>query len=263
MHEQTSCEDQWALVTGASSGIGSAFAALLAARGAKLVLAARSGAPMEALAATLRSRHGVEVVVETIDLARAGVGAELFARLAARGIAVDILVNNAGFGVHGDFHAQPLARTLEMLQLNIASLTELTHVFANDMARRGGGHILLVASILGYVATPGYAAYAASKAYVLHFGEALRLELAPHGVHVTVLSPGGTRTNFMEVSGMTATPIQKLLSMAAEPVAAAGLAAMLQRRAAVMPGLPNRLMVLLCRLAPRTLQARVMAFAMR
>lgn len=252
----------WALVTGASSGIGSAFARLLAARGANLVLAARGGAPMEALAATLREAHGVQVVVEPIDLARPGVGAELAARLAARGIALDILINNAGFGVYGEFHSQPLARTLEMLQLNIASLTELTHVFANDMARRGGGQVLLVASILGYQATPGYAAYAASKAYVLNFGEALHLELAPHGVTVTVLSPGVTATNFMAVSGMSATRFQRMLAMPPEPVAAAGLAAMFKRRQSVMPGALNRLMVLMNRLAPRALQSRIAGYLM-
>jgi short-subunit dehydrogenase len=253
---------KWALVTGASSGIGSAFAELLAARGANLVLAARSGAAMETLAATLRSRHGVEVVVEPIDLARPGVGAELFARLAARGIAVDILINNAGFGMFGDFHAQPLARTLEMLQLNVASLTELTHVFANDMTRRGSGHIVLVASILGHVATPGYAAYAASKAYVQNFGEALHLELAPHGVALTVLSPGVTATGFNGVSGKSNSTLLNMLSMGAEPVAAAGITAMLKRRAAIMPGMVNRLMLLANRFTPRSLQARIMGAMM-
>ena len=137
-------KNKWALVTGASSGFGLDFASLLAESGANLVLAARRTAPMEQLAETLRAKHGVQVVVEGIDLARPGVGAELLGRMNDRGIAIDILVNNAGCGVYGDFAEQPLARIMEMVQLNVASLTELTHVFAQGMVRRGGGHILLV-----------------------------------------------------------------------------------------------------------------------
>ncbi|WP_295989926.1 SDR family oxidoreductase [Rugamonas sp.] len=254
--------NKWALVTGASSGIGAEFAQQLAQRGANLVLAARSTGAMEALATQLRDTHGVQVLVLPIDLAQAGAAVTLYASVARQAIVIDILANNAGFGVFGDFHAQAADRTLEMLQLNIVSLTELTQVFAADMVRRGGGQILLVASILAYQATPGYAAYAASKAYVLQFGEALHVELAGHGVNVTVLSPGVTQTSFLSVSGQAVTPFQRLMMKAPRTVAAEGLAALLARRAVVMPGLANRLMVMMNRLAPRLLQSRIAGYLM-
>src|SRR5262245_47085456 len=157
---------KWALVTGASSGFGIHFATLLAEQKANLVLAARRIEPMEQLARQLREKHNVSVIVEGIDLSASGAAAELKARIDQRGIAVDILVNNAGYGLYGSFVEQPLQKIVEMLQLNTIVLTELTHVIAKDMVRRRTGHILLVASLLGYQATPGYAAYAATKAYV-------------------------------------------------------------------------------------------------
>ncbi len=254
---------QWALVTGASSGFGVDFATLLAEQGVNLVLAARRTEPMEALAAELRARHGVQVRVEGIDLARAGAGVALKARLDAQGLAIDILINNAGYGLYGPLLGQPLDRTLDMLQLNTASLTELTHVFGSVMAARGRGHILLVASIGGYQATPTYAAYAASKAYVLLFGEALNAELASQGVKVSVLSPGITATNFLAVSGQRPTLYQRLLMMKSRPVAALGLRALKAGTPSVVPGLGNKLTVWSARLAPRRLQtwmaARLMA----
>ena len=179
----------WALITGASSGFGIDFAHELAAQKTNLVLVARRTGPMDSLAAELRARHGVQVRVIGMDLARAGVGRELRDRLAAERIEIDTLVNNAGYGLFGEFLAQPLDKTLDMLQLNMLSLTELTHAFGRDMAGRGRGRILLVASIGGYQATPTYAAYSASKSYVLLFGEALHEELRQQGVTVTVLSP--------------------------------------------------------------------------
>src|SRR5262249_39216644 len=162
---------------------------------------ARRTEPMERLAEDLRQNHGIDVVVEGIDLSRSGSGAELKSRLDRRGIPIDILVNNAGIGLYGSFVDQTLPQILDMLQLNMLTVTEPTHVFAREMVKRQAGHILLVASLLGYEATPGYAAYAASKGYVLLFGEALNAELKPFGVSVTVLSPGTTSTSFGEVAG--------------------------------------------------------------
>jgi hypothetical protein len=248
---------KWALVTGASSGFGVDFATILAEGGANLVLAARRTEPMEKLATKLRAKHGVQVVVEGIDLARPGVGAELKGRLDARQIAIDVLVNNAGYGVYGAFLDQPLAKTMDMLQLNMLSLTELTHAFASDMVKRGGGHILLVASIGGYQATPTYAAYSASKAYVLLFGEALNTELARHNVKVSVLSPGITATSFLAVSGQTATPYQRLMMMQPRPVAETGIKAMLAGTPSVVPGVGNKLTIFGNRFAPRSVQSRI------
>ncbi|GLR14370.1 short-chain dehydrogenase [Chitinimonas prasina] len=248
---------KWALVTGASSGFGMDFATALAERGANLILTARRTEPMEKLAASLRALHGIEVVVEAADLAAPGAGTALKAQLDCHGLAVDVLINNAGFGVYGQFVDQPLGKTLEMLQLNVVSLTELTHVFAADMVKRGGGHILLVASIGGYQATPTYAAYAASKAYVLLFGEALHTELAPSKVKVSVLSPGVTATSFLAVSGQQTTPYQRLLMMQSRPVVDIGLKALFNGTASVIPGVGNKLTIFSNRFAPRSLQSRV------
>jgi hypothetical protein len=183
---------KWALITGASSGLGLEFADLLAAQKVNLVLAARRQEPMEKLASDLRRKYGVDVLVEAIDLASSGAANRLKSSLDARSVAIDILLNNAGYGLHGDFLETPIERTVDMIQLDITALTELTYLFGRDMATRRSGHILLVASLLAFQAVPSYAAYAATKAYVLALGEALHDELRPHGVIVTTLCPGHT-----------------------------------------------------------------------
>src|SRR5262249_23043414 len=149
--------NKWSLITGASSGLGIQFAKLLAARKSNLVLAARRTEPMERLAGELRQKHSVDIAIESIDLARQGAGSELKSRLDARGVSIDILVNNAGYGWYGSFIEQPLETIREMLQLNVTTLTELTHICAADMVERRTGYILLIASLLGYQAVPGYA----------------------------------------------------------------------------------------------------------
>ena len=202
-----------ALVTGASSGLGLEFADLLAAQKVNLVLAARRQEPMEKLAADLRRKYGVDVLVEAIDLALPGAAGRLKSSLDARSVAVDILVNNAGYGLQGDFQETPIERTVDMIQLNITALTELTYLFGRDMATRRSGHILLVASLLAFQAVPSYAAYAATKAYVLILGEALHDELRPHGVVVTSLCPGHTATGFDAAAGVAASPSLRLLTM--------------------------------------------------
>jgi uncharacterized protein len=213
---------------------------------------------MVKLAEQLREKYRVNVVVEGIDLSVVGAGAELKARLDQRGIAVDVLVNNAGCGLYGNFLEQPLEKILGMLQLNILAITELTHIFAADMVARRSGHILLVASLLGYEATSGYAAYAASKGYVLLFGEALHAELKPHGVSVTVLCPGASATAFGKVAGQRDTAALRMLMMEPQPVARAGIRAMLDRRASVVAGILNKLVVFFFRFAPRQMQRAVM-----
>ena len=248
---------QWALITGASSGFGVDFAHELAARGAHLVLAARSVEPMRQLAAELSLRHGIRTHVEGIDLAQPGAAQDLKHRLDAAGIAPHMLINNAGYGLFGAFLDQPLARTLDMMQLNMFTLTELTHVFATDMVSRGTGQILLVASIGGYQATPTYAAYSATKAYVLLFGEALHEELKPHGVTVTVLSPGITATRFLAVSGQKPTLYQRMVMMQSRPVAQIGLRALAQGRASIVPGWLNSVTAWSNRLMPRFVQRKV------
>jgi short-subunit dehydrogenase len=213
---------------------------------------------MERLAEQLRREHRVEVAVEAMDLSAAGAVVELKGLLDRRGIAVDVLVNNAGFGMYGDFVDQPLDRVLEILRLNVLTMTELTRRFAADMVKRRTGHILLIASILGYQATPGYAAYGASKAFVLLFGESLHAELEPHGVYVTVLSPGPASTSFGEVAGQRNGHVVRMLMMKPEPVARSGILAMLRRRSSVVAGSLNKVVVFTSRLTPRRMQRSVM-----
>jgi short-subunit dehydrogenase len=250
---------KWALITGASSGLGLEFADLLAAQKVNLVLAARRREPMEQLASDLRRKYGVDVLVEAIDLASPGAAGHLKSSLDARSVAVDILLNNAGYGLHGDFVETPIGRTVDMIQLNITALTELTYLFGRDMATRRSGHILLVASLLAFQAVPSYAAYAATKAYVLAFGEALHDELRPHGVVVTSLCPGHTATGFDAAAGATTSPMLRLLTMKARPVAASGLRALSHGTATVVPGLSNKMAAFSNRLTPRSMQRATMS----
>jgi len=248
---------KWALVTGASSGFGVEFATLLAEQRANLILVARRREPMEKLAERLRRERGVTVVIETMDLSVPDAATALKARTDAQGLAVDMLINNAGFGLYGEFVGQPLARVMNMLRLNILSLTELTHLYGCDMARRGSGHILVTASLLGFQGVPGYAAYAASKAYVLHFGEALHTELRSRGVVVTVLAPGAATTSFGDVAGQTDKGTLQRLMMSPRAVAEIGMRALLRRRSSVVAGWRNGFIVFLNRFTPRALQRQI------
>ncbi len=247
---------RWALVTGASSGLGVAFAEALAARKTNLVLTARREAPMRDLAARLTREHGVAIVVEAADLAASGSAAALQDRLDTQGITPDVLVNNAGFGLSGAFLGQDLDRLREMLQLDIVSLTELTHLFAKRMAARGRGHILLVASMASFQPCPHLAAYAAAKAYVLSLGESLNLELAPK-VGVTVLSPGLMDTGFNEVSGFRPAASVRPTVLLPKQVAQIGLDALFQSRPSVVAGRLNRVMSFTNRFTSRRLQAKM------
>lgn len=249
-------EGQWALITGASSGFGVDFAHLLGARGANLALVARRVTPMRTLARELRAAHGIRCEVIGMDLAHGGVGRELAERLDAHHIEPDILINNAGYGVFGDFVDQPLPGQCGMVLLNVLALTELSHVFGARMAARGKGRILLVGSLGGFQPLPTYATYAATKAYVLSFGEALHVELAPRGVTVTVLCPGATKTNFLNVSGQTLPYADKLLADS-RPVVQAGLDALFAGRASVVPGIANKSTAFSNRMLPRGVLPRI------
>ena len=162
---------KWALITGASSGFGEEFARQYAAQGRSLVLVARRLEKLETLATELREIHRVDVIVEQVDLSSVAAVIQLHQRLRERGIAIDILINNAGHGLQGTFVDGTLDAALAMLQLDVVSLTAVTHVFAQDMRTRGRGKILLVASLLAYQGVEKFAVYAAAKAYVLRLGD--------------------------------------------------------------------------------------------
>jgi len=249
---------KWALITGASSGLGLEFADLLAAQKANLVLAARRQEPMEKLASDLRRKYGVDVLIEAIDLAAPGAASSLKSNLDAKSVAIDILLNNAGYGLHGDLLDTPIERIMDMIQLNITALTELTYLFGRDMAKRRSGHILLVASLLGFQAVPSYAVYAATKAYVLALGEALYEELRPQGVVVTTLCPGHTATGFDVAAGATTSAFLRFLTMQPRPVAETGIRALLQGKATAIPGLSNKMAAFSNRLTPRSMQRATM-----
>ena len=191
-----------ALITGASSGIGEEFARIHAARGGDLVLVARRQNHLEALAEELRQAHGVAVLVIACDLTDAAAPAHVLKTTREAGIEITTLINNAGFGGRALFHEQDLERQLKMIDLNVRALTELTHLFVQDMVARKAGRILNVASTAGLIPGPLQAVYFASKAYVVSFSQALTEELSDTGVTVTALCPGGVNTAFFDKADM-------------------------------------------------------------
>lgn len=253
----------WALVTGATGGLGRAFAQGLARRGYNLVLTARKTEALDSLGAELIASHGINVVTESCDLAVPGAVTALKEAIDARGIAVETLINNAGLGLHGRFVQKPAEQELAMVDVNVRALTELAHVFAADMAKRGGGHILLVASTAAFQPIPGYAVYAASKAYVLSLGHALNAELARSKVTVSVVSPGPTETAFWNRAGHKVNGMVASVMMQAETVAETGIQALYSGKASTVPGWTNRLVAFSSRLLPRSLLARGAAAIMK
>lgn len=192
---------QTTLVTGASSGIGAAFARALAARGSHLVLVARRLDRLEALAEELRRTHGVQVTPLALDLALPGAGRSLAALADEHGLAVTSVVNNAGFGTDGPFHEEDPDRLAEEINVDVANVVDITRAFIEPLRRAGTGVLVNVASMAAYNPLPGMAVYAAAKAFVLSFTEALWHESRPTGLRVLSLAPGLTRTEFFDVLG--------------------------------------------------------------
>jgi short-subunit dehydrogenase len=246
---------QTALITGASCGIGREIAELFARDGAGVALVARRRDELERIADGLKSRYGVSATAIPLDLSRPGSADQLFARIQESSIKVDFLANSAGFGIQGPFaHADPAA-TLDLLHLNIVSLTQLTRLCLPQMLERGQGRILNIASIAAFMPGPLMATYYASKAYVLSFSAALAHELRGTGVSVTTLCPGPTRTNFHVRAGLSATRAFRGKVMEPAAVARCGYDAMIKGRNVVIAGLKNRLQLLPTPLLPRAMLA--------
>ncbi|HEX8162287.1 MAG TPA: SDR family oxidoreductase [Pyrinomonadaceae bacterium] len=249
------------LITGASGGIGEEFARQLAARGDDLLLVARSEDKLIALCNELGRGHEVRCQHFALDLSREGAGRVLFEEAGARGLEVATLVNNAGFGSMGDFAALDLARELNMIDLNVSALVELTHLFLAPMRERGAGAIINVASTAAFQPVPYMATYAATKAFVLSFSEALWEENRARGVRVLALCPGVTETNFFAAGGMQRPPMRGVQTPT--EVVRTALAALGQNRSHVISGWFNYAQTQAQRLVSRPFVARFIGKTMR
>ncbi|SOD59131.1 hypothetical protein SAMN06297387_101497 [Streptomyces zhaozhouensis] len=240
---------QTTIVTGASSGIGAAFARELARRGSDVVLVARRRDRLEELAAALREKHDVRAVAVALDLSEPGAGRRLAAELTRRDLAVDGLVNNAGFGTDGAFHQEDPARLTDEINVNVANLVDLTRAFIEPLRASGRGVLVNLASMAAYTPTPGMAAYAAGKAFVLSFTEALWYESRGTGLRVLSLAPGLTRTEFFD--GLRGGTYRGSYQTPEQVVATAMRALDRGRRPSVQSGRLNALTVRLPRLVTR------------
>jgi short-subunit dehydrogenase len=247
-----------ALITGASAGIGEAFAREFASKGFDLVLAARRAEKLEKLAAELVQEYGAEVLIRPCDLLESGASLGLFQSCAD--LEIDVLVNNAGIMYHGDFSEQSPSSIDGIVQLNIASLTHLSRLFLAPMLERGSGRILNVTSTVGFHASPGLAVYSASKGYILSFTEALAEELRDTGVYATAFCPGSTDTQMVVQSygeEIREDPLASMLMMSTDEVARHGYKACMSGDIICVPGVANKILNALGRLQPRWMNRRM------
>lgn len=244
-----------ALITGASSGIGAAFAQALATRQTDLVLVARSEDKLYSLAQQLQEQYQIQVEVLVQDLTAPGAATKVFEAVTQKNISIDLLINNAGFGTYGSFSETSLPKQLEMIQLNILSLVELTYQFLPQMQQRGSGSIINLSSIAGFQPVPYMSVYAATKAFVLSFSEALWAENREKGLKVLAVCPGPTKTNFFDIAGfdqLASGSSENQRSATPESVVRDALKALEGDNSTVVTGgLPNQVIVNLQRLFPR------------
>jgi short-subunit dehydrogenase len=240
------------LITGASAGLGAEFARQCAARGERLVLVARREDRLEQISAEV---GGAEIIVA--DLSEPGAATKVVAEAMTRELWIRTLINNAGFGLIGRFEQLSLPRQLQMIDLNVRALTNLSFVVLNDMRLRGEGGILNVASTAAFQPGPKMAVYFATKAFVLSFTEALHEELKPHGIKVSGLCPGPTRTEFGEVAGFGGNGLFDRVAMNSEQVVRAGLRGLDKNHAVVVPGWMNKVTAASTRFAPRPIVRKI------
>jgi uncharacterized protein len=253
--------NKWALVTGASAGIGLELAKQLADGGANLVLTARRSDRLQKIAADLSAKRGVQVQIFSADLSRPEAPSEIFAFTSEKKIEIELLVNNAGFGAFGLNHEIDEPRLLEMIQVNCFAVVSLTRLYTPAMVHRRHGDVLIVASVAAFQAVPFNSVYAATKAFDLLFAEGIAEELAPFGIHVSALCPGSTTTEFQQVAKQP----DRIFRSAepAEKVARVGLAGLARGKSCVVSGASNLLMLEAERLAPRRFVAKMAARMMR
>ena len=241
------------LITGASAGLGTDFARILARQKYDLILVARNEERLTTLATQLAAEHGVKTYIISLDLSVSGSAEALVQDLRSKGLSVDVLINNAGYGMHGPVVDADVKTLVGMLQLNITTLTELTRLLLPNMVARKSGRIMNVASVAAFQPGPWMAGYYASKAYVLSFSEALATELKGTGVTITALCPGPTKTEFFDRAKMSSSKMKEVLFFA-ESMACAetGVNAMMQGKSLVVDGVLNRILVQSYRVLPRS-----------
>lgn len=252
---------QTALITGASSGIGAAFAQELASRQTNLILVARTEAKLQKLAAALQDQFGVQVSVIVQDLTQPDAPAQVFETVSQQGQEIDLLINNAGIGDYGEFAGRSPQRQSDIIKLNILALVELTHWFLPQMQQRGAGGIINLASTSAFQPVPYLSAYAATKAFVLHFSEALWAENKAKGVNILAVCPGPTQTDFFTSAQMDthSALMEGQTYETAEDVVQAALSALAAGKSNVVTGgLRNQILANANRLAPRELLMRAL-----
>ena len=245
------------LITGASSGIGMGLAKLFAADNSDLVLVARREDRLNDLAETLRAAHGVEVHVLAKDLSKKTAPKEIFSHLNKHKIQIDVVVNNAGFGSRGTISEIDTDVQMDMVQVNVAALTNLTSLFLPGIVERGHGGILNVGSLAGFQPGPNLAVYFATKAYVLSFTEALAEEVQNPDIKISCLAPGPVRTEFGEKSDLEDSLLFKISLMDMEPVVEAGYKGFRKGQTIVIPGLKQQIVPFLNRFTPRLLVRKI------
>ncbi len=249
------------LITGASSGIGEAFARKLASRGENVLLVARSENKLAALSSELGRAHNINAQFVALDLTEKDAPAKLLAETLERGLEVEMLINNAGFGSMGDFLTLEIERELEMIDLNVKALVALTYLFLKPMRERERGSIINVASTAGFQPVPYMTTYAATKAFVLSFSDALWEENRAYGINVMALCPGVTDTNFFAASEMERPPMR--VSQTPEQVVETALSGLKRGRGHIISGWTNYLMTEAERLVPRSVVTRIAGKALR
>jgi uncharacterized protein len=248
-------QGKWALITGASAGIGTALARELAAGGTNLVLTARRRDRLAGLAGELSAKHDIRTLVCVADLAQPAGPREIFSFTESKNISLDLLVNNAGFGAYGEFYKVRLDRLLEMVQVNVSAVVHLTHLYLPGMIARRQGDILIVASTAAFQAVPYITTYAATKSFDLQFAEGLAEEVRHHGIRVCALCPGSTDTEFHKVAGQrhhTRRPAET-----AQKVARVGLRGLAAGKSSVISGFTNWLGAETVRFVPRPMVTRI------
>jgi len=250
-------QGKWALVTGASAGIGVAFAQELAAGGTHIVLTARRRERLEELARSLSKAHGIRSEVFVADLAQSGAPEKIYAFTQQKGLEIDLLINNAGFGQNGELTQVETQRLLDMVQVNCHAVVHLSRLYLAGMVARRRGDVLIVASTAAFQAVPYISTYAATKAFDLLFAEGLAEEMKPYGIRVCALCPGSTESEFHTVAGQE--KFTNKNQETAEKVARTGLRALAAGKSYVISGLGNYLGAQSQRIVPRRTVTRIAA----